>query len=158
MLNNGYVDSNNATESVTVADDPPVAQDSSISTTSDQTVSGQLQGSDPDNGQTLTYAVVALPTHGTVTLTDVNKGSYNYSPEAGYSGDDSFTFKVNDGYLDSNTATEKVTVSAAATGGSSPSTSGGSGGGAMGPWGLSVLALVVTLTRLGRRRFRTCAT
>ena len=46
-----------------------------------------------------------------------------YSPAAGYSGPDSFTFKANDGAADSNTATVAVTVT---PGNQAPVASGGS--------------------------------
>ena len=34
----------------------------------------------------------------------------NYNPDTGYVGSDSFTFKANDGTVDSNTATVSITV------------------------------------------------
>jgi VCBS repeat-containing protein len=68
-----------------------------------------LVASDVD-GDSLTFAKVGEPSHGTVSVgTD---GSYTYTPEANYNGADSFTFKVNDGALDSSAATVNVTVNA----------------------------------------------
>jgi hypothetical protein len=61
------------------------------------------------NGDDLTFTIVEEPKHGTVTLIMV--GSKNiavYTPEKDYSGDDNFTYKVNDGCLDSNIG--KVTL------------------------------------------------
>jgi hypothetical protein len=37
-------------------------------------------------------------------------GSFTYTPATGYSGPDSFTYKANDGTVDSNTATVSITV------------------------------------------------
>ena len=39
-------------------------------------------------------------------------GSFSYTPTADYNGPDSFTYKLNDGWLDSDTATVNITVSA----------------------------------------------
>jgi len=47
--------------------------------------------------------------HGTLVLNA--DGTFTYTPDAGYSGDDQFTFKANDGSLDSNIATFNITVS-----------------------------------------------
>jgi hypothetical protein len=54
-------------------------------------------------GVGLTTAIVTGPTHG--VLTQNADGTYNYTPVANYNGGDSFTYKVNDGQLDSNIAT-----------------------------------------------------
>jgi len=70
-----------------------------------------LTGSDSD-GDKLTYAIVAKPSHGTLTGT---APSITYSPSSGYAGSDSFTFKVNDGKADSTAATVSITVSAPTT-------------------------------------------
>ena len=37
-------------------------------------------------------------------------GAYTYTPNTGYSGADTFTFKANDGVADSNVATVDITV------------------------------------------------
>ena len=60
---------------------------------------------------TLTYSIVALPTHGVLSGTAPN---VTYTPNAGYSGADSFTFKANNG-VDSNVATVSITVALPAT-------------------------------------------
>jgi len=54
--------------------------------------------------------VVDVPAHGTVTLN--TDGTFVYIPEANFFGTDSFTYRLNDGPLDSNLATVNVTVSA----------------------------------------------
>src|SRR5512145_1666965 len=56
---------------------------------------------------TLTYTVLTLPAHGTLTG---SKPNLHYSPDMNYVGTDSFTFKANDGTTDSNTATVSITV------------------------------------------------
>ena len=55
----------------------------------------------------LTYSIVTPPTHGTPSGSPPN---VTYTPNAGYSGPDSLTFKANDGQQDSNIATVSITV------------------------------------------------
>jgi hypothetical protein len=81
----------------------PVANDASSITTNEDTAAPiALTGSDVD-GDSLTYSVVTGPSHGTFD------GS-TYTPEANYNGSDSFTFKANDGTVDSNIATISINV------------------------------------------------
>ena len=84
----------------------PVANAQSVTTVEDIPLEITLTGTDAD-GDTLTYSVVDNPTNGTVAL-DGSKATY--TPNAGYFGSDSFTFKVNDGSLDSEKATISITV------------------------------------------------
>ena len=78
----------------------------SVTTIEDIPLEITLTGSDAD-GDTLTYSIVDNPTSGTVSL-DGSKATY--TPNAGYFGSDGFTFKVNDGSLDSEKATISITV------------------------------------------------
>ena len=87
---------------------PPVAHSQSVSTTRDSGVGISLTGHDPENNP-LTYTVVGSPTQGTLGGTAPN---LTYWPAAGYSGSDSFTFKVNDGQLDSAPGTISIIVGA----------------------------------------------
>ncbi|MCD4815700.1 MAG: tandem-95 repeat protein, partial [Methanosarcinales archaeon] len=107
--NDGIADSNTATVSITVTavDDVPVASDQSVTTPEDTSVDITLSATDAD-GDSLTYSIVDVPSHGTVTLSD---NTATYTPDANYNGADSFTFKANDGTDDSNTATVSITVS-----------------------------------------------
>ena len=52
-----------------------------------------------DNDSILHYIIVKYPKHGTLTG---NGSSFTYVADKGYNGTDSFTFKVNDGDLDSS--------------------------------------------------------
>ena len=54
-----------------------------------------------------TYVIVTDPAHGTLTGTGANR---TYTPAANYNGADSFTFKVNDGTMDSAVATVSVNI------------------------------------------------
>ena len=86
--------------------DPPVANAQSVATAAGTPRAITLSGSDA-NGDTLTYAIVTPPGHG--TLSGIAP-AITYTPAGGYSGDDSFTFKVNDGTVDSTTAKVSITV------------------------------------------------
>ncbi|MCD4810439.1 MAG: tandem-95 repeat protein, partial [Methanosarcinales archaeon] len=106
--NDGTVDSNTATVSITVTgvNNVPVASDQSVTTPEDTSVDITLSATDAD-GDALTYSIVDVPSHGTVTLSG---NTATYTPDANYNGADSFTFKANDGTVDSNTATVSMTV------------------------------------------------
>ena len=107
-VNDGVVDSNTATVSITVTpvNDAPVANGQSVSTAEDTAKGIVLTGSDVD-GNPLTYSIVAQPLHGSLSGSAPN---VTYTPAANYNGSDSFTFKVYDGEVDSNTATVNITV------------------------------------------------
>ena len=90
----------------------PVANDDYYNTVPDVTLnidadSGVLFNDAGCTG-TLTASLVAGPLHGTLTF-DAN-GAFEYDPNAGYIGDDSFTYKANDGEANSNTATVYIDV------------------------------------------------
>lgn len=86
--------------------EPPVASDLSVSVEQDTPASITLGATDID-GDPLTYTV-GDPEHGTLSG---SAPDLSYTPVAGYTGDDSFTFTANDGAADSNTATVSITVS-----------------------------------------------
>jgi VCBS repeat-containing protein len=109
-VNDGTDDSNTATVSITVTpvNDAPVCSPVTLTTAED--TPGQTNPSCTDvEGNTLTYSIVAQPTHGSAS---VAAGKLVYTPAANYNGVDSFTYKANDGMVDSNTATVSVTVTA----------------------------------------------
>jgi hypothetical protein len=107
-VNDGQADSNVATVTLTVrpVNDAPVAQDQTVTTDEDVALPIVLVGADLD-GDALTYAVLAAPSHGTLMGTGAN---LTYMPASNYNGPDTFTFKVNDGQVDSNVATVAITV------------------------------------------------
>lgn len=84
---------------------PPVASDQSVTTNEDTPVPITLIASDPD-GDRLTYSYT-LPLSGSLSGTAPN---LIYTPNANFNGSDSFTFKANDGTVDSNMATVTITV------------------------------------------------
>lgn len=109
-VNDGTIDSNTATVTITITsvNDAPIADDQDVSTAEDTAKAIVITGSDVD-GNLLTYSIVTQPIHGTLSGSVPN---VTYTPEANFNGIDSFTFKVNDGIVDSNIATVTVTVTA----------------------------------------------
>lgn len=71
------------------------------------------------DGDTVTFEQVTGPGHGIVTVSP--DGTFTYTPNPGFSGADSFTFRANDGEADSNIASVTITVTAAPTGPNAPS-------------------------------------
>jgi hypothetical protein len=112
-----YLDSGSVSDqftiSKTIGNSPPVANAQSVTVTKDTAKAITLTATDL-NADPLTYSVVAQPTHGTLTGT---APSLTYNPQNGYTGTDSFTFKANDGTVDSNIATISITVSDGSGGG-----------------------------------------
>ena len=87
----------------------PVASNQTVNVPFNTATAVTLQAT--GNG-TLTYSVVAAPTHGTLSGT---APSLTYTPTSGYVGTDSFTFKANNG-TDSNIATVTLNVQSAGGG------------------------------------------
>ncbi|MEA2449487.1 MAG: large repetitive protein [Thermoleophilaceae bacterium] len=103
-------DSNVATVSATVTprNHDPSAAAASVATTTGAPAAWAPSVTDPDAGDTLTCAIADQPAHGSATVaSDCSSGGY--SPAAGYSGPDSFTYKVTDSHGASSAA---ATVSA----------------------------------------------
>jgi VCBS repeat-containing protein len=109
--NDGMTDSNVATVtvSITPVNDPPVAQAATLTTLMNTAVNGTLIAVDVD-GNPLTYAVSKAPRRGTITALNPSTGAFTYTPAAGFTGSDSFTFKASDGSATSMTATVTITV------------------------------------------------
>ena len=88
------------------ANHSPTADDQSRTTAAEAPVDVTLTGSDPDDDP-LTFALVIGPAHGTLSGTTP---TLTYTPDAGFSGDDSFTFTASDGQATSDPATVTITV------------------------------------------------
>lgn len=86
----------------------PFAFGQVVSTAVDTRLSGQLSAIDP-NGNPLTFWRGTVHTaHGMVFLNTA--GAFNYTPNLGYAGPDTFTFKVSDGTTESAEATVSINV------------------------------------------------
>jgi lysophospholipase L1-like esterase len=98
--------SNQALDAVYEANLPPVALAQSITLDEDATVGIMLAATDPD-GDIPSFTVVTGPAHGALTGIAPD---LTYTPFPDYHGTDSFTFKADDGLLDSAPATVSITV------------------------------------------------
>jgi hypothetical protein len=124
-----YTTSGQNTFTVTVSDDAPgtasasasgtatvdavpVAQNGTASGNEDTPINGTAVATDADTAQAqLTYSLVGAnggATHGTVSMN--THGGFTYTPAANFNGNDSFSFKANDGTFDSNVAAISLTV------------------------------------------------
>merc|ERR1712000_369043 len=111
-VNDGEIDSEVATVSiaVTAVNLAPLAQGQELTVEMDQVLALVLMATDTDSEvESLTYNIASQPQYGILSGTAPD---LTYTPEAGYSGADSFTFTVNDGELDSEVATVSITVTA----------------------------------------------
>ncbi|MCP2029676.1 gliding motility-associated-like protein [Flavobacterium sp. HSC-32F16] len=98
---------------VTAVNDAPVAikDDYSVNegaTLTVLTVNGVLSNDTDVEGNSLTAILVTGPAHGTLTLN--SDGSFTYTHDGSETIKDSFTYKANDGNLDSNVVTVEITV------------------------------------------------
>ncbi|MBF0108779.1 MAG: DUF1566 domain-containing protein [Magnetococcales bacterium] len=93
-----------------IGSNPPVPVAGTLTVNSGSSgTSGTLSANNPDGGS-LTYSIVTNGSKGVATITNSATGAYTYAPNAGSSGTDTFTFKVNNGKVDSNVATITVTI------------------------------------------------
>jgi hypothetical protein len=106
------------TITITPVNDAPLANDDAYSVkpgkTLTVTIPGVLANDGEFEGDPLTAALVSGPANGTLTFN--SNGSFSYKPLQGFSGADSFTYKINDGQADSNTATVTISVTNSAGG------------------------------------------
>jgi len=90
---------------IVTVNQPPVSQAQSLTMYWNTSLNITLFANDPDLDP-LTFTLTQ-PAHGTLTGTGTN---LTYTPTSGYSGPDSFTYKLSDGLLSSATATISITV------------------------------------------------
>jgi VCBS repeat-containing protein len=108
----GAMDSDSASATILAPNQAPVAAGDDYTTDED----GQLTvlppgvlGNDGDpDGDPLTAILAGDVSNGILSLN--GDGSFDYTPQAGFHGTDSFTYNANDGQADSNTATVTITV------------------------------------------------
>jgi len=99
-------DEQDVTLTVTEVNAAPIAQDLTATTPEETPVNVTVVATDAEEDE-LTYTIVAQPAHGAVTLAG---NVATYTPALDFNGTDTFTYKANDGELDSNVATVTITV------------------------------------------------
>ena len=109
--------SNIATVTISVTNDAPVARPDAYTAVADVDRSiprpGVLGNDDDADGDHLTIDVVQEPAHG--NLDEHDDGSFKYKADKGFSGNDTWSYRVWDGIAWSNTVTVTMTVSVPAT-------------------------------------------
>ena len=80
---------------------PLLAQDQNVTTKEETEITITLSVIN-DNGQVLNYSLLTQPIHGILSGA---APQFTYTPNINYVGNDSFTFSVNDGNVDSQEAT-----------------------------------------------------
>jgi uncharacterized protein YegL len=102
---------------VAVTNTLPVATPASYTTTAGVTLTvaapGVLAGAGDADGDPIIAVLVSAPANGALTLNA--NGGFTYVPAAGFTGNDSFAFRVNDGRQDGNTVTVSLTVAVGVT-------------------------------------------
>jgi VCBS repeat-containing protein len=118
--NDGTLDSNVATVAITVdpVNDAP-APTALFGSTNEDTAKVFTLTADDVDGDALTFSIVTGPLHGSLGAIGTPScgamtctATVTYTPDANYNGPDSFSYKANDGALDSATAPVNVTVNA----------------------------------------------
>ena len=102
-LLSGIVD---VTLNITLVNDKPVATAQTVEAVEQTAKTITLAGTDAE-GDTLTYSIVSNPSNGTVTL---DGATATYTSNSDTATSDSFTFKVNDGTIDSDPATVTINI------------------------------------------------
>ncbi len=110
QVNDGELNSNIATITINIAaiNDAPVAQEQSLNTAEDNALNITLTGADQENNL-LTFVLDAQPASGVLSGSGAN---ITYTPNANYSGNDSFSYHVNDGEFDSTIVIISISVNA----------------------------------------------
>jgi uncharacterized repeat protein (TIGR01451 family) len=110
-VDDGSLTSAVATVSITVTaiNDAPVAFSQSVTIPVRTPKPIVLTASDVDNNP-LTFTIDAVPVNGVISDFNTNTGTLTYTPSSNFSGPDSFTFRVDDGQTESESATVNITV------------------------------------------------
>ena len=92
---------------VTISNLAPVADDDSYTIDEDtrlviQTADGLLKNDTDAGDDALSAVLESGPAHGTLTLN--GDGSFSYEPDGDYNGEDTFTYKAEDGVVGGNDA------------------------------------------------------
>ncbi len=98
------------TSSNTVANNPPIAENLSLSTYKGIAITSRFAAVDPE-GDSVTFQIVDSPARGKVTLDENDSAAFWYTPYEGKKGKDSFTYvAVDDKGNMSDPATVKIVI------------------------------------------------
>ncbi|MCO5170630.1 MAG: Ig-like domain-containing protein [Planctomycetes bacterium] len=102
------LETSTATVTIVVApvNDAPEATEQSVTVRAGGSAAIELEGDDVD-GDELTFTVVTPPAHGVLSGAPP---ALTYTPDAGFEGEDAFTFTASDGTATSAAATVSITV------------------------------------------------
>ena len=114
-VGDGATTSNEATVTINVKNDPPVALADSYTIIEGSSISigataGLLANDFDPEDDPLTAMLVVAPTNGSLSLGA--DGSFSYLADPGFFGTDQFTYVANDGLLDSQPATVSIRINA----------------------------------------------
>jgi len=103
---------------VNATNDAPVANAASVSGSEDASIDIAISGDDADS-DLLSFTIVTAPSNGSLSsVSNVNQsgsttlGDLTYTPNANFNGSDSFTFQVDDGNGNTDTAVVDLSVAA----------------------------------------------
>jgi len=95
---------------ITPLNNPPVAGEVAVHCSEDETLpDAALNAADPEGDDLLYFSGMVTTSHGTVTLDSV-QGTFTYTPDPDYNGEDSFSYYVTDGFFTSEEALVTITV------------------------------------------------
>ncbi|MDC5839749.1 Ig-like domain-containing protein, partial [Vibrio europaeus] len=86
----------------------PLGESIAVTTDEDTAISGTLTATDQNPTDTLTFSQTSSPTNGTAVVNP--DGTWTYTPNTNFDGDDSFTVTVDDGNGGTDTLVVNVTV------------------------------------------------
>ncbi len=101
-----YVNAGNAYVRPNVA---PEAFNLNLSMNENNEINAELPAAEDTDQDELTFLVSSNPSNGVLVLN--SDGTFIYTPESGFTGEDQFTYVANDGFSDSNEATVKIKIS-----------------------------------------------
>ncbi|WP_172297359.1 Ig-like domain-containing protein, partial [Pseudoruegeria sp. HB172150] len=105
---NGGTDTGTVTLTVAPVNDTPAAADDTVQTGEDETVVIDVLGNDGDvDGDPLSVTLDSGPSNGSATVNP--DGTITYDPDPGFTGSDQFTYAVDDGNGETDTANVRVT-------------------------------------------------
>ena len=145
-VNDGLADSNTASVTIlinaTLPDEnaAPIADDSEFDVDQGEEYNGMVTGSDEDDDD-ITFVLVTGPAFGSLVFNADGTFTYTHNDSENY--EDSFTFKANDGQVDSDVATVTILINATL-----PDTSDNNSG----YIGLGALALGLILLLFSKKR------